>query len=191
MRHSLLLVFLYAVATCVDERPAVEGGASRASIPGRSQVSVIALDDRVRVLFDGKPFVEYVFRGYSRPIVYPIIGPHGLGMTRSWPMRDGVAGESHDHPHQKAMYVGFGAVNGVNFFAESPDAGESVDSAAPSAPAQQAERPEERPDEKPIEPQKKEDRTGTMTVTQTPDAGPSQAGSFFIVDGPSEDERRS
>lgn len=75
--------------------------------------------------------------------------------------------------------------------AQSPDAGESVDSAAPSAPAQQAERPEERPDEKPIEPQKKEDRTGTMTVTQTPDAGPSQAGSFFIVDGPSEDERRS
>ena len=68
--------------------------------------------------------------------------------------------------------------------AESP-------AAAPSAPAQQAERPEERPDEKPIEPQKKEDRTGTMTVTQTPDAGPSQAGSFFIVDGPSEDERRS
>lgn len=75
--------------------------------------------------------------------------------------------------------------------AESPAAGESVDAAAPSAPAQLAERPEECPDEKPAEPQKKEDRTGTMTVTQTPDAGPSQAGSFVIVDGPSEDERRS
>ncbi|MHB8862567.1 MAG: DUF6807 domain-containing protein, partial [Pirellulaceae bacterium] len=72
------------------------------------------------------PFVEYVFRGYSRPIVYPIIGPHGLGMTRNWPMRDGVAGESHDHPHQKAMFVGFGSVNGVNFFAESPEAGKIV-----------------------------------------------------------------
>ena len=68
--------------------------------------------------------------------------------------------------------------------AESP-------AAAPSAPAQQAGRPEERMDEKPAESQKKEDRTGTMTATQTPDAGSPQAGSFFIVDGPSEDERRS
>ena len=75
--------------------------------------------------------------------------------------------------------------------AESPAAAAFVDAAAPSAPAQQAELPEERSDEKPAEPQEKEDRTGTMTVTQTPGAGPSQAGSFIIVDGPSEDERRS
>ena len=75
--------------------------------------------------------------------------------------------------------------------AESPAAAAVVDSAAPSAPAQQAELPEGRSDEKPAEPQEKEDRTGTMTVTQTPGAGSSQAGSFIIVDGPSEDEHRS
>ena len=126
MRHSLWLVVLYAVATSVDGRPAAGEDSPGTSIPDSPQVSVTAVDDRVRVLLGEEPFAEYVFHGYSRPIVYPIIGPHGLGMTRNWPMRDGVAGESHDHPHQKAMFVGFGSVNGVNFFAESPDAGKIV-----------------------------------------------------------------
>ena len=126
MRHSLLLVCVYATAASGDWQPAAGGDTAPMSISGSPQVSVTALDDSVRVLLDGEPFAEYVFRGYTRPIVYPIIGPHGLGMTRNWPMRDGVAGESHDHPHQKAMFVGFGSVNGVNFFAESPDAGKIV-----------------------------------------------------------------
>ncbi len=102
------------------EEPA---GMPDAALP---DVVLTASDDRVRVLAGGELFAEYVFQGYSRPIVYPINGPHGLGMTRNWPMRDGVPGESHDHPHQRALFVAFGSVNGVNFFAESPDAGRIV-----------------------------------------------------------------
>ncbi|MCU0961474.1 MAG: PmoA family protein [Pirellulaceae bacterium] len=126
MRHAVLLVFLCAAVASRPERVVAGDDAPQTTDPGSSQVTLEVLDDRVRVLLGGEPLAEYVFRGYSRPIVYPIVGPHGLGMTRNWPMRDDVAGESHDHPHQKAMFVGFGSVNGVNFFAESPEAGRIV-----------------------------------------------------------------
>ncbi|NQT15339.1 MAG: PmoA family protein [Planctomycetes bacterium] len=91
-----------------------------------SRVTITPLDGRFRVTIDGELFAEYVYGAYSRPIVYPIIGPHGIGMTRNWPMKDDVPGESQDHVHQKSMFLAFGSVNGVNFFAESPEAGKIV-----------------------------------------------------------------
>lgn len=111
---SLLVVAVFTLAASPGQSAAWER-------PG--EVTITQLDDRCRVLIDGDLFAEYVFRGYSRPIVYPIIGPYGIGMTRNWPMRDDVPGESHDHVHQKAMFFAYGAVNGVNFFAESADSG--------------------------------------------------------------------
>jgi hypothetical protein len=126
MRLSLLLVFVLAAATSGRGRAAAGGDVTRASNADARQVALTALEDRVRVVLDGQPFAEYVFRGPSRPFVYPIIGPYGLGMTRNWPMRDDVAGESHDHPHQKALFVGFGSVNGVDCFNELPGAGKIV-----------------------------------------------------------------
>lgn len=91
-----------------------------------SRVTVTPLDGRFRVTIGDELFAEYVYGAYSRPIVYPIIGPHGIGMTRNWPMKEGVPGESQDHVHQKAMFLAFGRVNDVNFFAESPEAGKIV-----------------------------------------------------------------
>ena len=38
-------------------------------------------------------------------------------MTRDWPMKADVAGESHDHPHHKSMWVGH-EINGVDFWTE-------------------------------------------------------------------------
>ena len=76
----------------------------------------------------GKAIVAACWFGpdVRRPYVYPFIGPHGLGMTRSFPIKTGVPGESHDHPHQKPMFFAYGWVNGVNFFAESPGCGKTV-----------------------------------------------------------------
>jgi len=101
-----------------------EEGAQSAS-ESSERVTISQLDDRLRVLIGDDLFVEYIYRGYSRPIVYPIIGPHGIGMTRNYPMKD-VPGESHDHVHQKPMFFAHGWVNGVNFFAEYPDSGKTV-----------------------------------------------------------------
>ncbi len=93
---------------------------------GQPKVDVVKQADRVDVLMDGKPFAAYVFRGYPRPIVYPIVGPHGIGMTRNFPMKTDVPGEARDHVHHKSMYFGYGSVNGVNFFADYDDAGRIV-----------------------------------------------------------------
>ena len=78
------------------------------AMPGHVMAETVTIkqgDDRLRVLIDGELFTEYIFRGYSRPILFPINGPHGLGVTRSFPIKAGVPGEAPDHPHQKPMLL--------------------------------------------------------------------------------------
>ncbi|HVB96390.1 MAG TPA: PmoA family protein [Chloroflexota bacterium] len=70
---------------------------------------------------DDQPFTTYHFAADNvRPFLYPVLGPSGLAMTRNFPMVNGVAGESTDHPHHRSLYVAFGEVNGVDVWAESP-----------------------------------------------------------------------
>ena len=76
--------------------------------------------DRVVVTVDGKPFTAYVFTGHRKPILFPVIGPGGAAMTRSWPLVEGVAGEPQDHPHHESIWFTHGAVNGIDFWASHP-----------------------------------------------------------------------
>lgn len=46
-------------------------------------------------------------------------------MTRSWPMKE-VPGEERDHPHHRSLWYSHGAVNGVDFWSETPKAGKIV-----------------------------------------------------------------
>ncbi|MBN1488572.1 MAG: PmoA family protein [Phycisphaerae bacterium] len=67
------------------------------------------------VLLDGQPFTTY--HGGDdviRPFLYPVIGPTGKPMTRSFPMKKGVPGEGEDHPHQTSLYTAWGDVNKVD-----------------------------------------------------------------------------
>ena len=59
-----------------------------------------------------------------KPIVWPIIGPAGHEMTRSYPMRK-VAGEKTDHVHHRSLWFTHGNVNGIDFWSE-PGAGKIV-----------------------------------------------------------------
>lgn len=72
--------------------------------------------DRVDVTIDGKPFTSYRFGGVVKPILFPVIGPTGAGLTRQWPMVEGVAGEPADHPHHESLWFTYGAVNGHDFW---------------------------------------------------------------------------
>lgn len=83
----------------------------------RAAVDVKELPDRVRIEIGGKLFTE--LRHGDAPHVYywPLIGPDGVKMTRSWPMED-VPGEEHDHPHHRSMWFSHGLVNGVDFWGE-------------------------------------------------------------------------
>jgi len=86
------------------------------TVAREDQVTIEKLDDRCRVLIGGELFTEYIFRGYEKPILYPVIGPHGIGMTRNYPMRRNVAGEASDHPHHKSLWFSHQPINGVNFW---------------------------------------------------------------------------
>lgn len=80
-------------------------------------VSVLELDDRVRIEIDGKLFTEYRHTGAPHVYYWPVIGPGGAKMTRAWPMAE-VPGEERDHPHHRSLWFSHGAVNGVDFWAE-------------------------------------------------------------------------
>ena len=81
-----------------------------------NMVDVTKIDGRIRVEIDGQLFTEYIYEGYAKPILYPIIGPHRIGMTRNFPMKKNVPNEARDHPHHQSMWFTHGNVNGVDFW---------------------------------------------------------------------------
>lgn len=76
----------------------------------------------VNVSIDGKLFTALRYADGPKPYFYPIIGPTGDPVTRSYPM-DQVEGETKDHPHHRSWWFTFGSVNGIDFWAEKPTAG--------------------------------------------------------------------
>jgi len=88
-----------------------------------AEVRLEPQEDRIDVTIDGAPFTSYIFAGHPKPILFPIVGPTGAGLTRQWPMVDGIAGEPRDHPHHESLWFNHGAVNGHDFWASHPLAG--------------------------------------------------------------------
>jgi hypothetical protein len=74
-------------------------------------------DGGATVKVDGKLFADYRTNLGPKPILWPIIGPYDLPMTRAFPM-ESVAGEKQDHPHQRSLWFTHGDVNGVDFWSE-------------------------------------------------------------------------
>ena len=72
-------------------------------------------EKKVQVKIGGKIFNEYLYGNASKPIIYPIIGPHEIPMTRNFPMKKGVEGEATDHPHHQSMHFNH-PINGVDFW---------------------------------------------------------------------------
>src|SRR5688572_4197014 len=88
-------------------------------------VKITELKGKLRVEIDGELFTEYHFEGAPHVYFYPLIGPNGLPMTRNFPMKE-VAGEEQDHVHHRSLWYSHGAVNGVDFWAETPKAGKII-----------------------------------------------------------------
>ncbi len=78
--------------------------------------------DRVSVNINGSLFTEYRHGDASHVYYYPVIGPGGAKMTRSFPMEK-VEGEAQDHPHHRSLWFSHGNVNGVDFWAEAASSG--------------------------------------------------------------------
>jgi len=89
-------------------------------------VTIVKSEGKLRVEISGDLFTEYIYKDVPKPVLYPIIGPYGIGMTRNFPMKAGVEGEADDHPHQRSLWFTHGEVNEANFWAEGPDCGKTV-----------------------------------------------------------------
>ncbi|MGB0766676.1 MAG: PmoA family protein [Phycisphaeraceae bacterium] len=79
--------------------------------------------DRQAVNLGGELFTAYNHKDAAKPFLYPIIGPTGANMTRHYPMKKGVEGESKDHPHHTSMWFTHGGVSGVDFWHEGKNRG--------------------------------------------------------------------
>src|SRR6185295_6745835 len=71
----------------------------------------------VTIKVDGQVFSEYLIKSGAKPVVWPIIGPTGKRMTRSYPMEE-LANEEHDHPHQRSLWCAHGNVDDIDFWSE-------------------------------------------------------------------------
>ena len=89
---------------------------------GEKGVKITELDDKVRVEINGELFTEYHFKGAPHVYFHPVIGPGKTPMTRNFPMKQ-VEGEERDHVHHRSLWYSHGAVNGVDFWAETGKAG--------------------------------------------------------------------
>lgn len=96
------------------------GCISLASVPGVAEVTAERSERGVVVKIDGKLFTEYLTEAGESPALWPIIGPTGQPMTRSYPLGPApVEGETHDHPHHQSMWLTHDKVNGANFWMDN------------------------------------------------------------------------
>ena len=91
----------------------MERARKEASLAG---VKIYDLRDRIRFEIDGELFTEWRHDEWVAPYLYPVIGPTGNKITRSYPMESGVEGESQDHPHHRSLRFAHSDVNGSNFW---------------------------------------------------------------------------
>ncbi|MCC6126963.1 MAG: PmoA family protein [Pirellulales bacterium] len=95
------------------------------SIPA-AEFTVQERDNQIDVEIDGQPFTTYRQEDLPKPILYPLLGPQGIPMTRNWPLKKDVPGEAKDHVHHKSMWYAHSPVNGVDFWSESTRSGRVV-----------------------------------------------------------------
>ena len=81
--------------------------------------TVKKIDGGLEVSKDGKLLTQYLTKSGAKPVLWPLIGPHGNEITRAYPMRDAGENERNDHIHHRSFWFTHGNVNGVDFWAET------------------------------------------------------------------------
>ncbi|MFK7769500.1 MAG: PmoA family protein [Mariniblastus sp.] len=81
------------------------------------EITFVKSDKKLDVKIGDELFTTFDYGTYKKPILYPVLGPEQIGMTRNWPMKKDVEGEEHDHVHHKSMWISH-EINGVHFWTE-------------------------------------------------------------------------
>ena len=93
-----------------------------------AEVTLNKDDVSVAVKVAGKLFTKYVYNDEKRakPVLYPVIGPNDIPMTRRYPIEEAGEGEAKDHPHHASLWYTHGEVNGISFWHIGKDTGEII-----------------------------------------------------------------
>ena len=74
---------------------------------------------RIDVFIGGQPFTSYFFGSESpKPYLHPLRSAQGTTVTRGFPMRKDIPGETADAPHHRGLFFAHGDINGIDFWAE-------------------------------------------------------------------------
>ena len=74
---------------------------------------------RIDVFISGQPFTSYFLGAESpKPYLHPLRSAQGAVVTRGFPMRQDIPGESTDHPHHRGLFFAHGDINGIDFWGE-------------------------------------------------------------------------
>jgi len=74
-------------------------------------------EGEVPITTSAGPFATFHHgEGDRVPFLWPVLGPGGVEVTRAYPMIEGRAGESSDHPHHTSLWFAHGDVNGSDFW---------------------------------------------------------------------------
>jgi hypothetical protein len=84
---------------------------------GAKNVALERSGSNLLITLDHKLFSKYITDAGAKPFLFPLIGPTGDSFTRAFPMEN-IAGEDHDHPHQRSFWFTHGKVNEVDFWSE-------------------------------------------------------------------------
>jgi hypothetical protein len=81
-------------------------------------------DQKVEVHIGGKPFTSYQFgKKFSmKPVFYPVFSPSGIKVNREIPFEDEELRKQQDHPHHQSLFLGYGDVEGLDFWSHRDNA---------------------------------------------------------------------
>ncbi|TWT76820.1 hypothetical protein Pla123a_22430 [Posidoniimonas polymericola] len=86
--------------------------------PACGELTVKPSDAGAVVEVDGELFAEYLTRSGHQPAIWPLVGPQGNRLTRSYPLGERGADERDDHPHHRSLWFAHGIVNDADFWLE-------------------------------------------------------------------------
>jgi len=112
---SRLLWILDSAAPGQERTFTLTDGEPPAAGPG---VEIADSGDVVQVKVGGELLTNYHYQNITRPVLYPVIGPFGHGVTRDFPMQD-LPDDHKDHPHHRSVWVAWGDVNGSDNWSET------------------------------------------------------------------------
>jgi hypothetical protein len=84
-------------------------------------VQLTQADGRIRIDIDGQPFSTfYIAADQPKPYLHPLRSASGKIVTRRFPMEAALPGEPTNDQHQRARWLGYGLINGFNFWENEP-----------------------------------------------------------------------